>query len=126
MNRKIVATLFCAIALSGTCQTKAMATDEWQDEPIRETLLLPVRGAAVGASLALTAPFEAISAGCRAVNSIMPEKTKDVELLSLVAAPAVFVGGALLGPIEHAPGHIEKSWAKPFSSESFDLSESSD
>lgn len=118
MTRRFRASLFCALAITAACPA-VLAADEWRDEPIRETLLLPVRGAAVGASLALTAPVQALNGGCRAVNSIMPERTADVEFLQIVAAPVVFVGGALLGPIEKAPGCVERSWNKPFSAESF-------
>lgn len=122
MIRRFHASLLCAVAIFSACPT-VLAADEWKDEPIRETLLLPVRGAAVGASLVVTAPIQAINGGCRAVNSIVPERTADVEFLNIVAAPAVFIGGALLAPIQAAPACMERSWNKPFSSESFNTAE---
>ncbi len=122
MNREFCTSLLFALAVLTSCSA-ALPADEWRDEPIRETLLLPVRGAAVGTSLILTTPVEAINGGVRAVNSMMPERTADVELLHVVAAPVYFLGGALLGPVEAASKCAERSWNKPFSVESFGLSD---
>ena len=120
MRRSFRAPLLCALALASACPS-VLAADYEEGEYIRETLLLPVRGAAVGASLIVTAPFESIKGGIRAAKEVLPEKTKDIEPVHLLAGPAFFLGGALIAPLEYAPRNAKRSWERPFSNESFGL-----
>lgn len=113
------APLLCALALMSACPGVFAADEDWRDEPIREALLLPIRGVAVGTSLVLTAPVESLKGGMRAAKSILPGDSDNLEPAHLVTAPAFFVGGALLGPVEQAPRIAKKAWDSPFSAESF-------
>ncbi|MBY0546409.1 MAG: hypothetical protein K2W95_03910 [Candidatus Obscuribacterales bacterium] len=119
MIKGLNAPLLCALALMSACPGVLAADQDWRDEPIREALLLPIRSVAVGTSLVLTAPVESLKGGMRAAKSVLPVDSENLEPAHLVAGPAFFVGGAVLGPVEQAPKIAKKAWDSPFSSESF-------
>lgn len=119
MIKGLNAPLLCALALMSACPGVLAADQDWRDEPIREALLLPIRSVAVGTSLVLTAPVESLKGGMRAAKSILPVDSDNLEPAHLVAGPAFFLGGAVLGPVEQAPKIAKKAWDSPFSSESF-------
>lgn len=119
MIKGLNAPLLCALALMSACPGVLAADQDWRDEPIREALLLPIRSVAVGTSLVLTAPVESLKGGMRAAKSVLPVESDNLEPAHLVAGPAFFLGGAVLGPVEQAPKIAKKAWDSPFSSESF-------
>lgn len=92
-------------------------------EYMQDTLMLPVRGAAIISALGVTMPKRAIRGAMTAAKDVAPESSGDTVVFEYAAVPLGFAAGALAGAVaaDDNGSTINKAWDKPFSNESFSI-----
>lgn len=90
-------------------------------EYVADTILLPVRTAAIGSAIAVTSPIRSCRAAVSTAKLLCPDNSPDTTIFEYAAVPLGFVAGACAGPADGAGETINRAWNKPFSLESFQV-----
>ncbi|MBX9770473.1 MAG: hypothetical protein K2X29_03840 [Candidatus Obscuribacterales bacterium] len=115
--KKVYSALALLLSLAAAPQAQAADFGEY----VQDTLLLPVRTAAIVSALSVTSPVRAARGGVETAKQACPDQSGDTLVFEYAAVPFGFAVGALAGPFEGAGETINKAWEKPFSSESFQV-----
>lgn len=116
--KKLLAAFALILPLYGIPQqTQAAELGEY----VQDTLMLPVRGAAIFSALGVTMPKRAARGAITTAKDLSPTPSPDTVVFEYAAVPLGFVGGAVAGTFDGAGETINKAWNKPFSNESFEI-----
>ena len=113
----LLALTFC---LSLVPQVQAAEPGEY----LQDTMLLPVRTAAIVSALAVTTPVRTVQGAIDSARTNMPNQSPDTLIFEYAAVPLGMAAGAINSSLDGAGKTINKAWDKPFSMESFDISDS--
>lgn len=117
MNRPFAAALLLTLTAFSMPQAKSADLSEY----VQDTVLLPVRTAAIVSALSLTSPLRAAKGAVEMAKQVSPDPSPDTLVFEYAAVPLGLVAGALVGPFDGAESTINKAWDKPFSAESFSI-----
>lgn len=115
--KKLFSALALLIAITNTPQAYCANLDEY----VQDTVLLPVRTAAIVSALTVTSSKRAAKGAIETAREAVPNASPDTLVFEYAAVPFGFAAGALAGPFEGASDTINKAWEKPFSTESFQI-----
>lgn len=115
--KRIIAPL--AMVLSFGFVPNAMAAEP--AEYLQDTLMLPVRTAAIVSALAVTTPVRSARGAVETARKMYPEQNADTLIFEYAAVPLGLAAGAFTGSVDGAGDTINKAWDKPFSAESFNI-----
>ena len=91
------------------------------DEYVQDTVMLPVRTAAIVSALTVASTKRAAKGAIETAKEDVPNASPDTLVFEYAAMPVGFVAGAIAGPFDGASETINKAWEKPFSTESFEI-----
>ena len=115
--KKSIAALCLLVSAIAIPQAKAADLNEY----VQDTVMLPVRTAAILSALTVTTPVRAVQGGLESANACAPKSGNDTLVFEYAAVPIGFAAGAIAAPFNGAGQTINKAWEKPFSTESFSV-----
>jgi len=115
--KRVLSALLLSAALLSASRVNAADLSEY----VQDTVLLPVRTAAIVSALSITSPVRAAKGAVEMARQVTPDQSPDTLVFEYAAVPLGFAAGALAGPFDGAETTINKAWDKPFSAESFSI-----
>ena len=115
--KKVLSALALMLSLISVQQAQAADLGEY----LQDTILLPVKTAAIVSALTVTSPVRAARGGMETAKEVAPTQSPDTLVFEYAKVPVGFAAGALAAPFNGAADTINKAWEKPFSAESFSV-----
>lgn len=115
--KKALSALALLIAVTNAPQAFCANLEEY----VQDTVMLPVRTAAIVSALTVTSSKRAAHGAIQGAKDACPTQSPDTLVFEYAGIPIGLTAGAITKPFEGVGDTINKAWEKPFSNESFEI-----